>query len=310
MSAIVFPVVMLAVVGLIAGIILTVASKLMYVPVDETVVKLQEALPGANCGGCGYAGCDDYANALGEDHSLSPNLCPVGGADVAKLIASILGVEAGDAEEQVATVLCKGNCNVTSEVMEADRLPTCKEAKMFYGGGWSCTFGCMGLGDCEAACDYNAIKVINGVAVVDRDNCIGCKACQKACPNGIIQMVPKKKMVYVACQSKNKGAVTRKRCSTGCIGCMKCQKTCKFDAITIEDNLARIDYDKCKNCGMCVKECPTGAIVTLKPKKKAAPKMTPEEIEAAKAKAAAAKAAKAAAAEAKEDAPAEEKPAE
>ena len=301
MSAIAFPVIMVAVVGLIAGIILTIASKLMFVPVDETVVKIQEVLPGANCGGCGFAGCDDYANALGEDHSLSPNMCPVGGAAVANQIATILGVDAGSSDPQVATVLCKGNCNVTNELMSRDRLHTCKEAKMFYGGGWACTFGCMGLGDCEAACDYNAIKVINGVAVVDRDNCIGCKACMKACPNHVIEMVSKKKLVYVACKSAEKGASTRKKCSSGCIGCMKCQKTCKFDAITVENGLAKIDYDKCKNCGMCVKECPTGAIITLKPKK-AAPKMTPEQIEEAKAKAAAKKAA--AAAE-KAEAPAE-----
>ena len=308
MSSVVFPVVLLVIVGLIAGIILTVASRLMFVPVDETVQKLSEALPGANCGGCGFAGCDDYANAMGEDRSLSCSLCPVGGPDVAKKLAEILGVAAEDSEPMVATVMCKGNCNVTNEVMSRDRLHTCKEAAMFYGGGWACTFGCMGLGDCMNACDYNAIKVFNGVAIVDRENCIGCKACMKACPKHIIDMVPKKKQVYVACSAAEKGAATRKKCSSGCIGCMKCQKTCKFEAITVENGLAKIDYEKCKNCGLCVKECPTGAIITLRQKKAAKPKMTPEQIEEAKAKAAAAKAAKAAA---EAEAPkAEEKPAE
>ena len=312
MSAVIFPVVLLVVVGLIAGIILTVASRLMFVPVDETVLKLSEALPGANCGGCGFAGCDDYANAMGEDRSLSCSLCPVGGPEVAAKLAEILGVSAGDAEPTVATVMCKGNCNVTNEVMTRDRLKTCKEASMFYGGGWACTFGCMGLGDCEAACDFNAIKVFNGVAVVDRENCVGCKACANACPKHIIDMVPKSKLVYVACNSKDKGAVTRKKCSSGCIGCMKCQKTCKFEAISVENGLAKVDYEKCKNCGLCVKECPTGAIITLRKKKAAKPKMTPEQIAEAKAKkeaAAKAKAEAAGEAPAKEEAPKTEAPA-
>lgn len=273
MGTIVIPAIIVAAVGLIFGIILTIASKLMFVPVDEKVAAIREALPGANCGGCGFAGCDDYANAFADDPNLSPTLCPVGGPGLATEIAAILGVEAGEVEEKVAMVKCQGNYGVTKQIMDADRIYTCKTAKMFYGGNWACPHGCLGMGDCQRACNYDAIRIVNGVAVIDREKCIGCGACTKVCPNNIVEMVPKKMLVHVACKSVDKGAVTRKTCEKGCIGCMKCQKSCKFDAIIIENNLARIDYTKCKNCGLCAKECPTGAIVNYRKKKPApAPK--------------------------------------
>lgn len=285
MSVILVPAIIVAVVGLIFGIILTIASKLMFVPTDETVAAIREVLPGANCGGCGYAGCDDYAAAFEGNPDMSPSLCPVGGADLANQIAAILGVEAGAIEEKVATVMCQGNTLARDKVMEPDRLTSCKTAKMFYGGNWACTFGCLGMGDCQTVCNYDAIRIVNGVAMVDRDKCIGCGACSKVCPNNLIEIHPKKMLVHVACKSTAKGAQTRKACTNGCIGCMKCQKTCKFDAIIVENNLARIDYDKCKNCGLCAKECPTGAIVNyrLLNKKPAAPKAAPAAAEAPKA---------------------------
>lgn len=281
MGTIVLPAIIVAVIGLVFAVILTIASKLMFVPVDEKIAAIREVLPGANCGGCGYAGCDDYANAFGDNPGLSPTLCPVGGSELATQIAGILGVEAGEVEEKVAFVKCQGDYGVTREIMEADRIVTCKMAKAFYGGNWACPHGCLGLGDCQRVCSYDAIRLINGVAVVDREACVGCGACKKVCPNLIIEMVPKKMLVHVACKSDDKGALTRKLCEKGCIGCMKCQKSCKFDAIVIENNLARIDYDKCKNCGLCAKECPTGAIVNYR-KKKAAPAPAPKaEAEAA-----------------------------
>lgn len=271
---ILIPVGIVVVIGLIAGIILTVASKLMYVPVDQVVLDISEALPGANCGACGFAGCDDYANALGADqeHTLSTSLCPVGGADVAARIADILGVEAGEADPKVAAVMCNGNSGVTKTIMEHGRVATCKAANLFYGGQWACASGCLGLGDCVKECAYDAIHVKDGLAVVDRNKCVGCGLCAKACPKSIISILSRKNMVYVACHSNTPGGDTRKRCTVGCIGCMKCQKACKFDAIFVENNLARVDFDKCKNCGLCEKECPTGAILNLRPKRKAAPK--------------------------------------
>ncbi|NLD19645.1 MAG: RnfABCDGE type electron transport complex subunit B [Clostridiales bacterium] len=264
MGTILLPAIIVAAVGLIAGIILTIASKLMYVPVDEKVAAVREVLPGANCGACGYAGCDDYAAAFADNSDLSTTLCPVGGSSVATQISGILGVDAGDVEPQVAMVMCNGNYGVTQKIMVADRIHTCKAAKMFYGGQWACPYGCLGMGDCARACNYDAIRIVNGVAKIDREKCVGCKACLKACPSHIISMVKKKNRVFVACKSIAKGAVTRKICADGCIGCMKCQKVCKFNAIKVENNVASVDLDACKNCGLCGKECPTGAIITFK----------------------------------------------
>ena len=267
MGTIIIPAVIVAVVGLIAAVILTIASKLMYVPVDEKVAAIREVLPGANCGACGFAGCDDYAAAFGENPALSTALCPVGGSSIASQIAGILGVDAADAEEKVAMVMCQGNYGVTRQIMEADRIHTCKEAKMFYGGQWACPYGCLGLGDCFNVCKFDAIRIVNGVARIDRDKCVGCGACDDTCPNNIISMVNTKNLVFVACKSMEKGAKTRKTCENGCIGCMKCQKTCKFEAIKVENNVAQVDLEACKNCGLCEKECPTGAIVNYRKKK-------------------------------------------
>nr|WP_315023768.1 RnfABCDGE type electron transport complex subunit B [uncultured Aminipila sp.] len=261
------PIVLLVVMGLISGIVLTIASKVFFVPVDETVSQVREALPGANCGACGFAGCDDYAAAIGENHSLSPSLCPVGGAECAAAIAAVLGVEATAAEPKVAFVKCKGNSENTKKIMEYQGVQTCAAAKNFYGGNWACSYGCMGLGDCVSACQYGAIKVCDGLAIVDREACVGCGMCEKACPNNVITMGEKKKLVYVACNSTAPGAKARKVCSVACIGCKKCEKVCKFDAITVENNLAKIDFDKCKNCGLCEKECPTKAITNFRVKK-------------------------------------------
>ena len=281
MSAIILPAVIVAAIGLIAGVILTIASKLMFVPVNEKVALVQEAMPGANCGACGFPGCDGYATSLGEGETEDITRCPVGGADLQAKLSEILGLEGGSTEPEVAMVMCKGHYGVTREIMQDSKIHTCGEAKMFYGGQWACKYGCLGMGDCVNACNFNAIGIVNGVAWVDRDNCVGCKACATACPQSIIDMVPKKKNVFVTCKNSDKGAQAKKACDVACIGCMKCQKACKFEAITVENNLAHIDPAKCKNCGLCVKECPTEAIMNLKPKK-AKPKMTPEQIEAAK----------------------------
>lgn len=283
MGTIILPALVVAAIGLIFGIILTVAAKVMFVPVDEKVSAIREVLPGANCGGCGYAGCDDYANAFADVPNLSPTLCPVGGPEVATKIAGILGVEAGEVEEKVAMVMCQGSSGVTKQIMEAERLYSCRSAKMFYGGAWACPYGCLGLGDCLRVCKYDAIRIIDGAAMIDREKCVGCGACTKACPNTLISMTPKKSLVHVSCKSVDKGAVTRKTCAKGCIGCMKCQKACKFDAIIIEHNLARINYSKCKNCGICAKECPTGAILNYRKKKAAPAPAASAEAETAKA---------------------------
>lgn len=269
------PILLVVAIGFVCAGILTIASKVFFVPVDETFALLRAELPGANCGACGYAGCDDYANALTADHSVSCSKCPVGGEDVAAKLAEILGVEAAAADKQVAVVRCNGTKEAAKTIMEYKGMQTCASAKQFFGGLSACPYGCMGLGDCVAACDYDAIHICDGVAVVNREKCVGCGVCAKTCPNAVIAIQSAKNTVVVQCKSEAKGAETRKSCENGCIGCMKCQKICKFEAITVENNLARIDPEKCKNCGLCAKECPTGAINNMRVKKTPAPKATP-----------------------------------
>lgn len=173
-------------------------------------------------------------------------------------------MEAGAAEKQVAVVMCQGSNDVSKSLLEYQGPKSCKAAKQLFGGLKTCQFGCLGLGDCEAACNYNSIKVVNGVARVDRDACVACGACAKACPQSLIRISPASNMVICHCHSNDKGAVTRKACEVGCIGCKKCESVCKFDAVHVTDNLAFIDPEKCRNCGMCAKVCPTGAIRNLR----------------------------------------------
>ena len=284
------PVLLVAVIGLVCAGLLVFASKVFHVEVDERVTMVTECLPGANCGGCGYAGCSDYASNLVADESLPCNLCSPGGASVADQVAEILGRSAGSAEPQVAQVMCNGTCEASHPLLEWQGMQSCKGAKGWFSSPNSCMFGCIGLGDCREACQFDAIDVVNGVAVVNRENCVACGACVGACPQKIVQLVPKKNLVHVLCSSKDKGAVARKNCDNACIGCTKCTTVCNFDAITVEDFLARIDYDKCKSCGLCAAVCPTGAINSFKP--------IPDKEKAEKA--AAAKKAKAAAKKEKE----------
>ncbi len=270
------PILIVVAIGLVCAGILTIASKVFYVPVDETFALLRAELPGANCGACGYAGCDDYASAMAADHDTPCNKCPVGGAAVAEKLAGVLGVEAGEAEKEVAVVMCNGTNQAAKKLMDYEGPKTCVAAKQFFGGVNQCAFGCIGLGDCTRVCEYDAIHICDGVAVVNRDNCVGCGMCAKTCPKSVIRIAPAKNLVVVQCKSEAKGAETRKACDNGCIGCKKCEKTCKFDAVHVENNVAFIDPEKCKNCGMCAKECPTGAINNMRLKKVAAKKVEAE----------------------------------
>ena len=294
MANVMTPVLLVAVIGLICAGLLVFASKVFHVEVDERVTQVREVLPGANCGGCGFAGCDDYAANLVADEELPCTKCSPGGADTAAKIAAILGRAAGSSEPQVAQVMCNGTCGASKKVLEWQGLDSCKGAKGWFSSPNACMYGCIGLGDCVKACQFDAIGIVDGVARVNRENCVACGACVGTCPQKIVHLVPKKNQVFVLCSSTDKGAVARKNCDNACIGCMKCTKVCNFDAITVENFLARIDPAKCKSCGLCAVECPTGAINSFRklPKKKApAPKLTPEQIEALKAKKAAEKAA-------------------
>ena len=269
MTTYIIPILLVSITGVIAGVMLTIAAKIMYVPVDERIEACTEALPGANCGGCGFAGCSDYASAL-VNNDAKLTLCPVGGADIVSALGAILGKEAAAGEGSYAIVKCAGFNDKTEKILEYKGISTCVSVKSMYNGDGACQYGCLGMGACVRACKFNALGIVNGVAWVDRENCVGCSACVDVCPNHIIDMVPKKNLTYVTCSSCDKGAATKKACQAGCIGCKKCEKACKFDAIHVENNLAVIDAEKCKNCGLCVKDCPTSAILKLpRPKKSA-----------------------------------------
>ena len=249
-------------VGVIAAVLLSVASYFFHVDEDETAANIRSVLPGANCGACGYAGCDDYAKAIAEG-KCKTNLCIPGGDSTAAEIAEILGIAAEDVKEMVAFVHCNGNREATSDKMIYDGVSTCRAASMLYGGPGECRFGCLGCGDCAGICPQNAICIKDGIARIDARLCIGCGLCARTCPKGIISMIPQIAKVAVACSNEDKGALARKACKNACIACKKCENTCEFGAIKVENNLARINYDKCTNCGACAKVCPTHCIVEL-----------------------------------------------
>lgn len=247
-------------IGLGAGVVLVIAAKILYVPVDETVIKIRNVLPGANCGACGFAGCDDYAGRLAGDKTIATTLCTPGGGAVANEISDILGVECGEIIPRKAFVACAGKKDVAQEKMEYVGPKSCAACNLYFKGKKSCTFGCIGFGDCAKVCNFGALKIVDGVAQVDQSLCTGCGACENVCPPKVIHIVPKKNKVYVACSSCDKGGVTRKVCSAGCIGCMKCQKICPFDAIHVENFCATIDANKCVGCKKCIAECPMKVI--------------------------------------------------
>lgn len=251
------------VIGLIAAVLLALVSHFFNVPENETKQNLRAELPGANCGACGYRGCDDYAAALAEGKETKANLCIPGGDSTATRLCQILGVAAQDVEEKVAFVHCNGNCGATSRKADYDGIKTCRAASALYGGPNDCTFGCMGFGDCAAVCPSDAICIKDGIAHVDSTACIGCGLCTSACPKSIISLIPTSAKTVVMCNSKDKGADARKKCSNACIGCKKCEKVCPESAITIRDNLANIDYGKCTGCGLCVEGCPTNCLKSV-----------------------------------------------
>lgn len=251
--------------GLVIGLLLGVAGSKFKVEVDEKEVEVRACLPGNNCGGCGYAGCDGLAAAIAKGEA-EPNGCPVGGQEAATKIAAIMGVEAKAAVKKVAYVKCAGNCTQAKQDYVYIGEKNCKMMPYVPGSGSkSCSFGCMGYGSCVKICPEGAIQIVDGIAVVDQEKCIGCGKCAGICPNHLIALVPYTSRVHVQCNSRHKGKDVMKACDAGCIGCKKCERTCKFAAITVTDNLAKIDYDKCKNCGLCAKECPRG-IIQLRPK--------------------------------------------
>lgn len=256
---ILLPILIFAVMGLAAGILLTAASSCFAVKVDPTKERITEALPGANCGACGFAGCADYADAIAEGRA-EPNLCKPGGAEAAAKIGGILGKTVTAAEPEVMAMHCSGTCNATQAFYEYKGTPTCRAAAANYGGSGMCSFGCLGFGDCMAVCEENAICIKDGIAHIIAERCGACGKCAKACPKGLLSLRPASNPVTVACSSKANGKNTKLACKNGCIGCRMCEKKCPSGAITVQDFHAVIDYEKCTGCGVCAEACPVKVI--------------------------------------------------
>ena len=262
MTTIIFAIVVLGLLGALFGAVLGLASKIFHVDQDPRLEQVRECLAGANCGGCGYPGCDGYAAAVVAGGPT--NKCVVAGPDAAAKIGEIMGVSADATEKMVAHVTCSGSNDVAQPRFNYSGPKTC-QAAMLFGGRDSkdCRFACVGLGTCVEACQFGAMSVDNGVAHVDREKCVACGACADVCPKKIIEMVPYKQKVIPTCSSQEKGGVVMKQCDVGCIGCMKCQRECPLKdgpAITVENNLAHIDYSRCIGCGKCATVCPRNII--------------------------------------------------
>ncbi len=264
MMTVIWAIVVLGALGLVFGVLLAVAGKIFAVETDPKESAVREVLAGANCGACGYPGCDGYAAAVAKGEA-PVNACVPGGAAAAAAIGEIMGVAAEEGERYVAFVRCSGTKGLVQEKYEYQGLPSCLAATRIPGGGAKmCEFGCMGFGDCVAACAFDAMHIETGVAKVDVDKCVGCMKCAEACPKGLIAKVNAKSTDLVACHSTEKGASLRKVCEVGCIGCMLCKRECPADAIVIENNLAVIDQDKCVHCGHCADICPRHIITDIR----------------------------------------------
>lgn len=261
LKAILTAAILVTAIGLICAVVLVIAAIFMSVKENEKEKEIRECLPGANCGACGFTGCDGYAKALAEGNAKT-NLCIPGADAVSRKISEILGVEFEDTVEQVATVRCCGDCTNTEKKAQYAGIESCAAAKLIFGGDTSCAYACLGRGDCAAVCPHNAICFENGIARIDSRECVGCGLCAKACPQKIISLMPDVERQVVSCSNKQKGADAMKVCKNACIGCKLCEKNCPAGAITVTDNLASINYDLCTKCGKCAEVCKRGCIRT------------------------------------------------
>lgn len=264
-TTIIFTVASLSVLGLLLAVVLYFVAQKFKVEEDPRIDIVEALMPGANCGGCGLAGCRAFAEACVKASNLDNLFCPVGGNPTMKNVANALGFEVKEKAPMVAVVRCNGTCENRLRVNEYDGVASCAAMSALYAGDTGCKYGCLGQGDCTAVCNFDAIFINKetGLPEVIEEKCTACGACVKACPKMIIELRNKGikgRRIYVSCINKDKGGIARKACSAACIGCGKCVKVCPFGAITLENNLAYIDFNKCKLCTKCVSECPTGAI--------------------------------------------------
>jgi electron transport complex protein RnfB len=267
-STIFITIISLSLLALFSAVILYFIAQKFKIEEDPRIDEVQSLLPAANCGGCGFAGCRNLAEALVKADTLEGLSCPVGGAEVMAAVAKLLGKEAPVVEPMVAVLLCNGSAENRPLTSKYDGAPDCRIASSLYIGETDCSYGCLGNGDCVRACIFYAIYMNpeTGLPVIIDDKCVSCGACVKACPKNIIELRKKAKKdrkIYVACSNCDKGGIARKACKVACTACTKCVKVCEFNAITIENNLAYIDAAKCTFCRKCVAECPTGSILEM-----------------------------------------------
>ena len=247
-------------VGIVIGIILGIADMKLHVDVDEKEAAILEALPGNNCGGCGYPGCSGCAAAIAKGEA-AVNQCPVGGAPVAAAISEIMGVEAGDSTRMVAFVHCGGDCEKATQQYEYSGVTDCRLQMQAPGGGSkTCTYGCLGGGTCVSVCQFDAIHVVNGIAVVDKEECKACGKCIDICPRHLIDLIPYDAGESVACKSQDMGKLVNGYCKSGCIACHICEKNCPAGALTLNDDKIDFDSEKCIYCRTCEAICPLDAI--------------------------------------------------
>ncbi|MFH2096620.1 MAG: Fe-S cluster domain-containing protein [Bacteroidota bacterium] len=291
-SVITYTVVTLAAIGIILAVILYFVARQFRVVEDPRIDEVEEVTPGANCGGCGYPGCRGFSEACVRASTLEGLFCPVGGNDCMARIAVILGLEASAQEPMLAVVRCNGTPEHRARINFYNGAPSCAIASSLYGGDTGCTYGCLGLADCVKVCNFDAISMDprTGLPVVSEDKCTACGACVKACPRSIIELRfkgKKNRRIFISCMNRDKGAIARKSCAVACIACGKCEKACTFDAIITENNLAYIDFEKCKLCRKCVAGCPTYAIHELNfpPRKEATETIEEKATETAEKKA-------------------------
>ncbi len=249
----------LGICGFVLGALLGVAGKAFHVKVDRRIEEVLKHLPGANCGACGYAGCAAYAEAIVNDGAPA-NLCSVSDTETANKIAKIMGVASSEVVKMRAQVMCSGTQELARHKFQYHGLMDCVSVSRIGGGDKECPYGCLGYGTCVKTCPFNAIKIENGVAVVEYEKCVGCGLCAKACPKHIIKLVPYSSEYWVGCVSHDKGSMIRHYCQIGCIGCGICEKNCPTDAIKVTDSIAEIDYSKCIQCGTCFEKCPRSTI--------------------------------------------------
>ncbi|MCF8105060.1 MAG: RnfABCDGE type electron transport complex subunit B, partial [Desulfohalobiaceae bacterium] len=255
----------MAFLGLALSIVLGLAAKVFYVYVDPRIEQICDALPGANCGGCGYAGCSDFAEAI-VNMGADPGACVAAGASTTEACCSIMGISAGVGEKYVARIFCQGSDDKASKRFAYNGAQDCAAAIVSTGGDKACQYGCIALGSCVRSCPFDALSMgSDGLPIVNEELCTGCGNCVQACPRDIPRLIPMSQKTANLCSTHDAGKVVKQVCSTGCIGCSVCKKKCPEEAVSMVDKLAVVDPDVCTGQGVCIEKCPTGSMVSLQP---------------------------------------------